>query len=136
MFCSNCGNKIDEGNAFCSSCGHRVNQGMKAESRTEPDEKLYKYSWFMIWATLPVIILLRLICQVEGEGYGGWRPYTYYYVPSTMKMVLVLITLFMLGTALYLKTKSGVSESRKNVKAIIVSILMFVLNMILIMMEW
>ena len=53
-----------------------------------------------------------------------------------MKMVLVLITLFMLGTALYLKTKSGVSESRKNVKAIIVSILMFVLNMILIMMEW
>lgn len=135
MFCPNCGNKIDEGNVFCSSCGHRVNQEMKAESGTEPDKKLYKYSWFMIWATLPVILLLRLICQEEGVGYG-WRAYTYYYVPDTMKVVLVLITLFILGTALYLKTKSGVSENRKNVKVAIVSILIFISSMILIMTEW
>lgn len=135
MFCSNCGKEVDEKNTFCSSCGCALNKPIDVSntvSETANNEKLYKYAWLLICATVPLSLLLRLICQEEGIGYG-WRAYEYYYVPTTMRVVITLMSAFMIGSALYLRAKSG---KEKSVGMIVAAIIVFLLSMVLVMTEW
>lgn len=135
MFCSNCGKEVDDKSSFCSSCGCAINRTIKSNNVTTDvtsDEKLYKYAWLLICATAPLSLLLRLICQEEGVGYG-WRAYTYYYVPTTMRVVITLMSVSMLGSALYLRAKSG---KEKSVGMVIAAIIVFLLSMALVMTEW
>ncbi len=39
MYCSKCGNKINEGNNFCTKCGFQTNQIIKAENNNQLDNQ-------------------------------------------------------------------------------------------------
>lgn len=40
MFCSNCGNQIEDGNAFCSRCGKPLNAGVKMNAANQKDSSI------------------------------------------------------------------------------------------------
>lgn len=91
MFCSNCGNKIGDGELFCGSCGTRVEDGESNQSgnivtpvyrnegmnnpdfvnRTATDTR--KYRFIGIGA---VAIGILAICLMFSSLFGGKRSYT------------------------------------------------------------
>ncbi len=129
IYCSECGTAIDMNSSFCGSCSCAVNTNVSAA----PDTKAYKYAWLMVWLILPVIFILRLMLQIQAVRFI-WHKYTCSYIPNDIKFGL--IALGMLGVAVYLKRKSGISSIQKNVKFIIMCILAFLLSIILGIVSW
>lgn len=107
MYCPKCGNQEDDNKKFCSSCGASL-QGTALENGPK-NSKMHTYSQILLWATAPLVLLLRMMFQEQGIGYS-WRQYTYYYLPSGMKVALMVLSVFMLGTSLYLESKNQASK--------------------------
>lgn len=61
MFCSNCGNKLDEGMTFCNKCGNKVtNVSQKSEKKSSGSKKK-----LVIIILLVMIILLLIILAIS-----------------------------------------------------------------------
>ena len=58
MFCSNCGNKIENSN-FCSKCGNRVNNIPVKKEKTKKNNKI-----FIILILLIVLTIVLGICEI------------------------------------------------------------------------
>lgn len=135
MFCTNCGKEVDENNSFCSSCGYSLKQSIKNvdENKSEnTDEQSFRNSVFLIGLTSPLNLIIRMICQDEGVGYS-WREYTYYYVPTSMKIVMFMLTIIMIISGMYLNKQSN-NVARK--KLIVLSVISFLISAFVIMTEW
>lgn len=135
MFCSNCGKEVGEKNLFCSSCGYALKQSIKSgdENKNEnADEQSFRNSVFLIGLTSPLNLIIRMICQDEGVRYG-WKETTYYYVPSSMKVVMFMLTIIMIISGIYMNKQSS-NIARK--KLIVLSVLSFLISTFIIMMEW
>lgn len=135
MFCSNCGKEVNENNSFCSSCGYSLKQSVKNidENKSEnTDEQSFRNSVFLIGLTSPLNLIIRMICQDEGVRYS-WREYTYYYVPTSMKVVMFMLTIIMIISGIYLNKQSN-EVARK--KLIVLSVISFLISAFIIMMEW
>lgn len=101
MYCNKCGNPINAGANFCPACGKNI--GVSSNSN---QKKLLEYSKYLMIATTPLMLILRMLMQEEKTGYG-WKAYTYYIVPDSYKVIMIVIALGLLATSLYLKIKSG-----------------------------
>ncbi|MBQ3124141.1 MAG: zinc ribbon domain-containing protein [Clostridia bacterium] len=121
MYCNKCGNPINAGANFCPACGKNIGVSYNSNQK-----KLLEYSKYLIGATPPVLLILRMLMQEERSGFG-WSKYTYHTVPSNYKVIMIVIALGMLGTALYLKSRSGLKSKTVFVCGIIATWLSFLI---------
>lgn len=113
MFCPKCGHEVDEGLSFCGECGFRLNDS-RPESKPG-NSTMHMCSQILLWATAPVLLLLRMVLQEQDTSFSGWRMETYYYLPSEMKVALMVFSIFTLGVSLYLESKSRIPKVAASV---------------------
>jgi len=61
MYCRHCGNELKDKAVVCSSCGNPVMEGEEPIQPTPP-----RWSWFTMFITIGVIVLLLLIAIIAG----------------------------------------------------------------------
>lgn len=94
---------------------------------------MHTYSQILLWATAPLVLLLRMMFQEQHEVAGWMSSITYNYLPSGMKAALMLLSVFILGTSLYLECKSRVP---KIVLTIVECIIVMLVCVCSIMIEY
>ncbi len=117
MYCNKCGSFIDEGQKFCSVCGNNT----KGHNGKLNQSKLFPYSIYLMIATSPLMLILRMLTQ-EGRTKFSWKKYTEYFVPNNYKVIMVILAMSLLGTSIYLFTKSGV-KSRMMIMGYIITVI-------------
>lgn len=72
MFCSNCGNKLEEGVKFCSSCGFDISGNQKVKKEVKPltpeemmegDRKIFK-----IVSYIGILWILGIFCGSKNDS--------------------------------------------------------------------
>lgn len=104
MYCNRCGSLMNPNGNFCSVCGQSSKQ------TTAFNNKLLDFSKYLMVATSPLILILRMLLQEETIGFGWSGEYTYYSIPGRFRVVMAVIAFGMLSTSLYLKSKSGMKS--------------------------
>jgi len=61
MFCRHCGNELKDKAVVCSGCGSPVDEGGEAVA-VNPS----RWSWFTMFVTIGVIMLLLLVAIIAG----------------------------------------------------------------------
>ena len=61
MFCLHCGNELKDKAVVCSSCGNAVDEGGESVA-VNPS----RWSWFTMFVTICVIMLLLLVAIIAG----------------------------------------------------------------------
>lgn len=61
MFCRHCGNELKDKAVVCSGCGNPVVEGDEPAAANPP-----RWSWFTMFVTIAVIVLLLLVAIIAG----------------------------------------------------------------------
>lgn len=78
MFCRNCGEQIEEGNAFCANCGERINkevieQQIYTAKKGRDDQKRKNRIIGIIATAIVAVIVAVVIVKVIGLFNGGYE---------------------------------------------------------------
>ena len=79
MFCSNCGNKLDEGVNFCPKCGHKVlsqnpvmSPGSSEKQEAEPEKN---FLVTLLWGLVTCALSTWLVVSIRpGQNWHGTIP--------------------------------------------------------------
>lgn len=61
MFCRNCGHEVKDKAIICSNCGAPIEERVD-----EPEAPARKWSWFTMFVTIGVIMVLLMIAIIAG----------------------------------------------------------------------
>lgn len=61
MFCRHCGHEVKGKAVICSNCGTPINEEAEAT-----EVRASRWSWFTMFVTLGVVILLLLVAIIAG----------------------------------------------------------------------
>ena len=64
MYCSNCGNKIEEDEKFCGKCGQPVSNNIEVNNTTKPHIKI-KFNHLIILIIIAFIVMLGIFFTIK-----------------------------------------------------------------------
>lgn len=96
MFCSNCGNKINENTKFCPNCGSKIVSNTNEVNNNSNEEKLKKYlPYVLIILSLPLMFIFGFILLFS---------YAYWPIDGMLMIIAAFLSLIG-GYCIYINKK-------------------------------
>lgn len=139
MYCTKCGNKLNENMEFCPNCGSAVNKNpywMPPESSTGNNKRngMMAASFFLAITNAPILFIIRML-NLKSETRFGWRAYTVNYIPGNIKTIMFIIMgLFAFGSIL-LAVESKSSNKTKNILIWVINVISIIIGILIIITE-